>query len=95
MLLLSSTVHQQASKPLTGDAGITVCILQEEKTLFCQNQEASLCYKWDMFVDLTHQSTVLPYTMSCRLCQLCKLAVRVENNDCKHHSQRFLRQKSK
>lgn len=89
MLLLPNTVHQQASKPLTGDADITVCILQREKKLFCQSQEASLWYKWDMFVDLTHQSTVLPYTKSCRLCQLCKLAVRVDNNDCKHHSRVF------
>lgn len=77
MLLLSKIVHQKASKPLTGDAGITVCILQEKK-LFCQSQVASLWYKWDTFVHLTHQYTVLPHTMSGRLRQLCKLAVRVQ-----------------
>lgn len=48
MRLLPSTVHQQASKPFTGDACITVYILQEENKFFCQSQEAGLWYKWEI-----------------------------------------------
>lgn len=68
--------YQQASKPLTGDARITACILQEEKKLLYPSEETSLWYKWDLIVDLIHQSAGLPYAVSCRLCQLCKLAVK-------------------